>query len=111
MRQLVWIFLGMLFLTGGITPLGGSLQAQENRAADAAAPAEDAVPADDAAAGEDAAAAEEAPAPVHVPQDKWDDAHSIGRWNYSLVSWPKLFSIWLLFVIWVKTGDWINKDT
>lgn len=106
MRQLVWVFLGILFLAGGRAPFGGiPARAQEEQPSDAAAPAEDAAPADAAAA------AEEPLAPVHVPKDKWDDAHSIGRWNYSLVSWPKLFSIWLLFVIWVKTGDWINKDT
>ena len=26
-------------------------------------------------------------------------------------SWPKLLAIWLLFLIWVKSADWVNRDT
>lgn len=113
MRQLVWVFLGILFLVGGTAPFGGSTAcAQDEQPADAAAPADDAAPAGDAAASEDAAAAEEVPPPPPPPKlDKWNDAHSIPRSNVSAVSWLKLFSIWLLFIIWVKTGDWINQDT
>src|SRR5215510_6230806 len=104
MRQLVWVFLGILFLAGGDAPFGGTpVRAQEEQPAGAAAPAEDAAPADEAPA-EDAAAAEEVPPPPPPPQfDKWNDSHSIPRSKVSAVSWLKLFSIWLLFVIWVKS--------
>lgn len=106
MRQLVWIFLGMLLLAGGGAPFGGSpVRAQEAPPAGAAAPAE-------GTAAAEAAAAEEVPPPPPPPHlDKWNDNHSIPRSKVSAVSWLKLFSVWLLFVIWVKSADWINRDT
>lgn len=99
MRQRGWLFLGLFLFAGGVAPNGTKT-----------AWAQEASPAAGAAAQEgDAAAAE--PAPVHVPADKWDDAHSIPRVKYSLVYWPKLLVIWLLYVIWVKSADWINRDS
>ena len=47
-----------------------------------------------------------------MPQlDKWNDAHSIPRLKQPFISWPKLLLIWLLFLIWVKSADWVNRDT
>ncbi len=57
------------------------------------------------------AAAEPAPAPVAVQQDKWNDAHSVLRMKQPFFFWPKLLAIWLLFLIWVKSADWVNRDT
>src|SRR3989304_512313 len=100
MRHAVWAILGLVLLAGGGTLLPSSvIWAQEEQPA---------APADDAAA----AAAEEAPAPAPPPRlDQWNDAHSIPRSKVSAVYWVKLFLIWLLFVTWVKSGDWINCDS
>jgi type II secretory ATPase GspE/PulE/Tfp pilus assembly ATPase PilB-like protein len=69
------------------------------RAQDAAAPA-----------GQPPGAAAEAPAPQ--PQlDKWNDAHSIPRSNHPAFNWVKLLTLFILFAIWVKSADWINRDS
>lgn len=65
---------------------------------------------DDAAAVADAVDESEEAAPAQ-PLDRWDDAHSIPRLKSPSVSWLKLASIWLLFLIWVKSADWVNRDT
>jgi type II secretory ATPase GspE/PulE/Tfp pilus assembly ATPase PilB-like protein len=107
MRHAVWIFLGLLLMASGGAPFGGSVAwAQEEGRG---VPADSAAPADDAAA----VPAEDAPAPAPPPPqlDKWNDAHSIPRSKVSSVYWLKLFVVWLLFVIWVKSGDWINYDS
>lgn len=92
MRHAVSALIGLALLASGGTLLSGT-----------AARAQDEQP---------AAAADEAPAPAPPPRlDKWNDAHSIPRSRVSAVYWPKLLIIWLLFVIWVKSGDWINRDT
>jgi type II secretory ATPase GspE/PulE/Tfp pilus assembly ATPase PilB-like protein len=76
--------------------------AQPEGAADPAAPA-----------GEGAAQAEAAaPAPAPAMQkDKWNDAHSIWRSKRPFFYWPKLLLLGLLFVIWVKSADWVNRDS
>src|SRR3990172_537178 len=101
MRQAALVFLGVFLLAGGALPSGPVVWAQERQPADAAGAA-------DAAA----APAEEAPAPAPVIQqlDKWNDAHSIPRSKVPAAYWAKLLGIWLLFLIWVKSGDWINRD-
>ena len=39
-------------------------------------------------------------APAQAPKiDKWNDAHSIPRNRQFSVSWPKLLSFWLLFLV------------
>ena len=43
--------------------------------------------------------------------DKWNDAHSIPRVKSPVDLLAKLLVIWLLFVIWVKSADWVNRDT
>ncbi len=65
---------------------------------------------DAAAAADDNAAANNAVAP---PQDidKWNDPHSIPRLKSPAFFWPKLLVLWLLFVIWVKSADWVNRDS
>lgn len=101
MRQLGFMVLGLLLLVGsGVVVPAPSAWAQD-----------EASPADAPATDAEAAAAEAPAAPVHVPLDKWDDAHSIQRWDWTNVYWVKLFVVWVLFVIWVKSGDWINRDT
>ncbi len=117
MRHAVLLFLGLLLLAScGLLLSNAAVWAQEERPAppaDAAAPVVEA-PADEAAIDEAVAApAEEAPAPAPPPPqfDKWNDAHSIPRSKVSAVFWIKLLVIWLLFVIWVKSGDWINRDS
>jgi type II secretory ATPase GspE/PulE/Tfp pilus assembly ATPase PilB-like protein len=73
---------------------------------------------DDGAAADDAgvdgegvvgeAVAEPAPPPA---TDKWNDPHSIARGNRFYISWPKVLAVWLLFLVWVKTVDWVNRDS
>jgi type II secretory ATPase GspE/PulE/Tfp pilus assembly ATPase PilB-like protein len=77
--------------------------------ASALLPAKAALAQEEAAA--DAEGEEAAPAPPPAPLDKWNDAHSIPRSKSAAIQWTKLLSIWLLFLIWVKSGDWINRDT
>jgi type II secretory ATPase GspE/PulE/Tfp pilus assembly ATPase PilB-like protein len=43
--------------------------------------------------------------------DKWNDAHSIWRSDRPYIAWLKILVIWLLFVLWVKSADWVNRDT
>ncbi len=63
----------------------------------------------DAAAAADAGD-EAAPArPVQL--DRWNDDHSIPRSDRFTISWPKLLVIWLLILIWVRSADWVNRDT
>jgi type II secretory ATPase GspE/PulE/Tfp pilus assembly ATPase PilB-like protein len=107
-------------LIGGALPPLPTCIAQEPPAAPPAEPPAaqpDAPPPDAAAQPADAAAppadAEAAPAlaPAAKLTDKWDDEHSIWRSNRPYVSWIKLVGLWLLFVVWVKSADWVNRDT
>jgi type II secretory ATPase GspE/PulE/Tfp pilus assembly ATPase PilB-like protein len=59
----------------------------------------------------DEAAAEPVAAPPPANLDKWNDAHSIPRMKQPFFYWPKLLTFWLLFLIWVKSADWVNRDT
>jgi type II secretory ATPase GspE/PulE/Tfp pilus assembly ATPase PilB-like protein len=65
-------------------------------------------------AGEKTAAPAEpaaAEAPATGVKDKWNDAHSIGRVKRQLISWPKLLVLLLLILVWVKSADWVNRDS
>lgn len=42
--------------------------------------------------------------PDHSPD------HSIVRDSGFYLSWPKLLILWLVFLIWLKTTDWISRD-
>ena len=54
----------------------------------------------------------EAALPAQAPKiDKWNDVHSIPRNRQFSVSWLKLLIFWLLFLIWVRSVDWVNRDS
>ncbi len=64
--------------------------------------------------GEEPTAEEEAvapPAPAARELDKWNDAHSVPRADGPFTHWFKLLSLWLLFLVWVRSADWVNRDT
>jgi len=102
MRLASWSFLAMLALAGGGISIPATVAvAQDEPAAE--------IPAADVG---EAAVAEEPPAPPPPPElDKWNDAHSIWRSRTPFISWGKLAAIFVTFLIWVKSGDWINRDT
>ncbi|MCC7475140.1 MAG: Flp pilus assembly complex ATPase component TadA [Pirellulales bacterium] len=84
--------------------------------APAAPPAEIPPSAEPAKAGEESAPAEEAksapaPKPATSTSDKWNDKHSIPRSHWPYMFWGKLLPIWLLFLVWVLSADWVNRDT
>jgi type II secretory ATPase GspE/PulE/Tfp pilus assembly ATPase PilB-like protein len=57
------------------------------------------------------AAAEAGDEAAPAPQlDRWNDAHSIPRVSRPMIAWPELLVIWLLFLLWVKSADWVNRD-
>ena len=59
-----------------------------------------------------APSASDRPAPPPPPQlDKWNDAHSIWRGKIGYVNGWKLFGIFFIYLLWVRTGDWINRDS
>jgi type II secretory ATPase GspE/PulE/Tfp pilus assembly ATPase PilB-like protein len=99
MRDVRWAWVGV-FVVGSFAALApaGAAWAQDQ-------PAE---AAEDAVAAE---AAEGVPAPPPPQLDKWNDTHSIPRSKSPAIHWAKLLTIWLLFLIWVRSGDWINQDT
>jgi type II secretory ATPase GspE/PulE/Tfp pilus assembly ATPase PilB-like protein len=98
MRLARQIFIVVLF--AGV--VGASLPLPTVRAQEPAAPAPAAA---DQPAGADAAA------PAAPQLDKWNDAHSIWRANSPRIQWMKLGAFFLLFLLWVKSGDWINQDS
>jgi type II secretory ATPase GspE/PulE/Tfp pilus assembly ATPase PilB-like protein len=48
---------------------------------------------------------------AELQPDKWNDRHSIARYSGPAVSWLKLLPIFLIYLVWVKSGDWVNRDT
>ncbi|MEX2315715.1 MAG: ATPase, T2SS/T4P/T4SS family [Pirellulales bacterium] len=46
-----------------------------------------------------------------LKMDKWNDGHSISRYEGPTISWIKLLSIFLIYLVWVKSADWVNRDT
>src|SRR5690606_17305151 len=71
-------------------------------------------PADDAAADPAAQPADgaegELPPVARTGIDKWDDEHSIARLPEFSLNWVKMLPVVLLFLFWVRSGDWINRD-
>lgn len=65
------------------------------------------------AAGQPVPAAAEAPAPAvpAIQLDKYNDAHSIPRLKRPAIYWPKLLVLFLIVLLWVKSADWVNRDT
>ncbi len=50
------------------------------------------------------------PAKRAASRDKWDDEHSIFRQNELSLSWLKMLPVLLLLFLWVRSGDWVNRD-
>ncbi len=70
-------------------------------------------PADDTAATTQESAEEgpaTPPAKPAVRADKWNDKHSIQRMKKPSAAWPKLLIVIALFLVWVRSADWINRD-
>ena len=42
--------------------------------------------------------------------DKWNDSHSILRNGDFSIAWPKLVTLAVLLLVWVRSVDWINRD-
>ncbi|WP_146584088.1 ATPase, T2SS/T4P/T4SS family [Posidoniimonas polymericola] len=42
-------------------------------------------------------------------QDKWGDSHAMYRDTRPFVSWLKLLPVLLLYLIWIRTCDWVNR--
>ncbi len=45
------------------------------------------------------------------PDYPFSAPHAIERGPGFYLSWPKLLLLWLTFLVWVKTTDWINQDS
>jgi type II secretory ATPase GspE/PulE/Tfp pilus assembly ATPase PilB-like protein len=93
---------------GPAAPPGDQPPAPGGEQPPAVPPAEPgAAPAPDAAAPP----AEAAPPAPAQKLDKWNDSHSVPRLKSPAIFWPKLLGIWFLFLIWVKSADWVNRDS
>ena len=103
-RQYLLLLICGLFAVGSIATLAC---AQPN-GTDAPGNNVQVAPGDQNVTGE---AAEAAMPPQAREIDKWNDAHSIPRNKRFSVSWLKLLSFWLLFLIWVRSVDWVNRDS
>lgn len=64
-----------------------------------------------ASAPAEGAPAEGAPSAPAIQRDKWNDEHSILRLKEPSLSWLKLLPIVLLTWAWVRSGDWVNRDS
>ncbi|HEX4412499.1 MAG TPA: ATPase, T2SS/T4P/T4SS family [Lacipirellulaceae bacterium] len=98
------------------TLLTVQLQAQAPPPGGAQAPAapganQPAVPPGAAAPAPAAAPVAAPPAAPVIKLDKYNDAHSIPRLKHPAMSWVKLLSILILFLIWVFTADFVNRDS
>jgi len=111
--------LAILFVLSGLWlawPTTSPLRAQDPAAppADAQAPPAE-QPAVASPEGEPAAPGDAAATPAETPpakkHDKYGDQYSIPRLPNPAVFWPKLLAIWILFLIWVKSADWVNRDS
>src|SRR5688572_485174 len=107
-RSVMWL---LLVLLSSFCAQASVAVAQEEAPAGAQPAGEQAQAASDAPAPDAAAPDAPAPAPAPTNLDKWNDAHSIPRMKRPFFYWPKLLAIWLLFLIWVKSADWVNRDT
>lgn len=106
-RLAIWILLPCLSLAW---PLQPTVHAQDPAAPGAAAaPVAEKKPAKASAPKKKKAAAPKRPAAAKM--DKWDDAHSIVRMRRPFVYWPKLLALVLLVLVWVKSADWVNRDS
>ncbi len=68
-------------------------------------------PAPEESVADEVAGEAAAPTKSTVRADKWNDQHSILRMKKPAAAWPKLLVIVGLFLVWVRTADWINRDS
>jgi type II secretory ATPase GspE/PulE/Tfp pilus assembly ATPase PilB-like protein len=112
MRQhlAIWILLPCLLLAG---PLVLVVHAQDPAAPQpAGADQKAAPPAAPPAANQPAAEAAQPAVPAQaVDIDKWNDAHSIKRLKQPFIAWPKLLLLFIVILLWVKSADWVNRDS
>jgi type II secretory ATPase GspE/PulE/Tfp pilus assembly ATPase PilB-like protein len=101
-RLAIWILLPCLALAGPSLPLAHAQDEQAPGEAPAAGEA-------DAAAADPAA--EAAPPAPAIQLDKWNDDHSVLRFKQPFIYWPKLLLLWFLFILWVRSADWVNRDS
>lgn len=85
---------------------GNKSRGRRNQAASEPAAPADQPGAEEAGEGE----GEEAAAAPAANLDEWNDEHSILRQKEFSISWMKLLPIGLLLLIWVRSGDWVNRD-
>ena len=100
-----------LILLAWLLTLCGLAVSQEADAPPADAPPADAPAAEAAANGEATEGEPAAPPPQPSKPDQWTDAHSIGRAKSFALSWPKVLGIWLLLLVWIRSVDWVNRDS
>ncbi|MCI0492367.1 MAG: Flp pilus assembly complex ATPase component TadA [Planctomycetes bacterium] len=73
--------------------------------------AQESPPAAEAVTGETPTADALPAAATFGPMDKWGDQHSIPRLDRPALSAAKFLVIGLIFLMWVKSADWVNRDT
>ncbi|MEM9186868.1 MAG: ATPase, T2SS/T4P/T4SS family [Planctomycetota bacterium] len=124
LRRFLLIFLATLLLVsapspGCAQPVEGNFSAQPSggeTTEDAGGGADDPGAADsDASSGDassgDASSGDGPTTPAASKRtDKWNDTYSIYREKKGHASWLYPPLIILAFLIWVRTGDWINRD-
>lgn len=54
---------------------------------------------------------EDEPAAAGMSRDEWNDEHSIFRQDKMSISWWKALLGVLFFLIWVRSADWVNRDS
>jgi type II secretory ATPase GspE/PulE/Tfp pilus assembly ATPase PilB-like protein len=112
LRPAILLLVPMLCLSWAMR----DVRAQDPAAPAANQPAEAAAQPADAAAPPADAAAQPAEgdfpaAEVKRTGDKFNDAHSTRRPRAPMLFWLKLLVIWLIILIWIKSADWVNRDT
>jgi type II secretory ATPase GspE/PulE/Tfp pilus assembly ATPase PilB-like protein len=55
--------------------------------------------------------AQDSPSIGGLKVDKWNDGNSIYRYTYAPIHWVKWLVIFLVYLVWVKSADWVNRDT
>ena len=103
-----WLLLGALACA--VSSLGFAPLAAQEPAPPAESPAEG-DPAAPPAEGEPAPTEEAEVAAPALDKDQWNDAHSIFRLTSPSVSWLKFGLLAVLFLIWVRSADWVNRDS
>ncbi|MEX2172359.1 MAG: ATPase, T2SS/T4P/T4SS family [Pirellulales bacterium] len=103
-----WLLLGALACA--VSSLGFASLAAQEPLPPVEAPAEG-DPTAPPTEGEPAPTEEAAPAAPAQDKDQWNDEHSIFRLTSPSISWLKLALLAVLFLIWVRSADWVNRDS